>query len=135
MQAEAQNETTNERIPLAFRMTNPCTGEKVAVKGTVHYVVHFTQDAAGGYQFVDHTTFQGRGVGTSGAKYVGKQVSNSHGTYRQNHTFKFMAYTKFSRQGADPRKDDFQARLVFHFTRNADGEITVEFERSETECK
>jgi hypothetical protein len=137
-QAQAQSDTLNERVPLALTVNNPCTGEEVFIEGTDHLVFHRTVDANGGFHVKVHSNFEGQGVSPSGAKYVLHTSANNRFYFRaesaENDTF--TDTFKIIRQGsATPEADDFELKLTFHVTINANGEVTAIVDKYEAECK
>jgi hypothetical protein len=126
-QAQAQNTTSNERIPLTTDETqdNPCTGEPLVLKGTVHFVFHGTEDAAGGVHFKGHSNLQGQAVSASGIKYIVNSVGNNGFSVRagslESFTFTAPTHLNFIRQGSDMPEDDFTLHALIHITQNAKG--------------
>jgi hypothetical protein len=138
-QTQAQTDMFNERVPQTFVIPNPCTGEDVFVEGTSHLVFQRTEDANGGFHFKGHVNFQGRGVSASGAEYVVHESSNTHDNFRDFSesatNFTFTATLKLVRQGSATPADDFEAKVTFHFTILANGELTSEVVKTEAVCK
>jgi hypothetical protein len=136
-QAQAETETFNERFPFAFEIENPCTGEVVFIEGTLHFVFHITQDADGGFHIKGHLNFQGKGVSPSGAKYVVYESANSQFNFRAESADNFTSPVTFQviRQGSPTPEDDFKVKALFHFTENANGELTAEVFKFEAQCK
>ncbi len=138
-QAQAQPEHVEEHTPVTFEQVNPCTGEVILVEGTGHVVGHYTEDASGGLHYVLHSHSQGRGVSTSGAKYTFSSGSNqTHNVKVDASSAEAFTWTDrviFNRQGSDTPGDDLQGHFLFHATVNANGELTVVFERAEFECR
>jgi len=140
VQAQAESETFHVQDPFEFLIVNPCTGEEVLVNGTFSALVHVTEDPNGGTHFKIYTSFWGRGVSASGAKYVVKGHEQSHhitnigGDSAFENTTPIL--TKYIRQGETPPNDDFEAKVLFHTTINANGEITSEVVKVEEHgCK
>jgi hypothetical protein len=138
--AQAQTDTINDRVPVEGVFLNPCTEEFVSFEGTQHLVFHGTEDASGGFHFKGHSNFQLHGVSTSGAKYVIHQISNSHNKEfdvfsESAENFNLTATFQFIRQGSETAEDDFQAKVLWHVTVNANGDVTSEVFEVEEECK
>jgi hypothetical protein len=137
--AQATTDTFNGRSPFTSEFINPCTGELVLFEGTSHFVFHRTEDAGGGFHFKGHNNNQAKGVSDSGAKYVFHDVGNFQENFRvfseSADNFTSMGTEQVIRQGSETAEDDFQLKLLFHVTINANGEITSEVEQIESECK
>jgi hypothetical protein len=136
-QAQANTETVNERTPVTAHVVNGCTGEEFDLKGTLHTVTHITEDAAGGLHSRGFVTFHGRGVSTSGAKYVVRTLERLHFNFGDDSasTATFTLTLRLIRQGSDTPEDDAQIRLLVHVTQNANGEVTAEVVKIRGECK
>jgi hypothetical protein len=136
-QAQANTETVNERIPVTAHVVNGCTGEEFDLKGTLHTVTHITEDAAGGANSMGFVTFHGRGVSTSGAKYVVRAVERLHFNFAEDSAANVTVTLTLRaiRQGSDTPEDDAHFRLLLHLTQNANGEVTAEVEKIRDECK
>ena len=133
--AEAAN-VFSVRIP-ATESGSPCTAEPVVLQGQAHLVLSVTEDAAGGFRLVFHADEHVRGSTASGVQYVG---SNTH-THRTNLTpggtvtFTDRVHLNIVRQGEGAAGDDFYLHAIYHFTVNANGEMTVEVDRTFVTCK
>ncbi len=137
--AQATTEKFNERIPFSGVLFNPCTGEEVLFEGTQHLLFHRTEDASGGFHFKGHGNFQLKGESASGAKYVAHGISNDHIKFdvfsESAGNFTFPQTLQFIRQGSETAEDDFQQKVLFHVTVNANGEVTSLVDQFESECK
>ena len=139
-QAQAQTFTNTDRIPISSD-GGSCfpDHEPVFVEGTLHLVTQTTIDANG----VNHTMFhekvqlQGEGL-DSGDKYVAINVINVHQSYTlpPGETFDFTQTenTKLIRQGSVSATDDLHSKVLFHFTVNANGEVTAAVVKFELVC-
>lgn len=133
--AEAAN-VLNVRLP-ATESGSPCTPEPVVLKGQAHLVLSVTEDAAGGFRLHFHADEHVRGSTASGIQYVG---TNTH-THRTNltpggtETFTDRVHLNVVRQGEDVAGDDFYLHAVYHFTVNANGELTAEVDRTFVTCR
>jgi hypothetical protein len=136
-QAQADTFTDTDRSTFTFN-TSSCTGDElVFIEGTVHTVAHTTVDANGGFHVKLQTNVEGQGEGlSSGDKYV----FNSNFNFDQNSpTGADLNITRTDtfnliRQGSATPTDDTQAKGVFHFTVNAQGEVTTFFDKFEFVC-
>jgi hypothetical protein len=128
--AKAQGTDFNFSEPFTFSFTNPCTGEQVTGEGTARIVGNFTDDASGGFHFQAQTSTSGSGVGSpSGATYIVTGVSHDAINVRDNEypvAFTMVQRTQYIRQGEDMPEDDLVFDMLFHFTVNANGEVTAE---------
>jgi hypothetical protein len=137
-QAQAETSTSTERVPFTFTgLTNPCTGETFFVEGTQLLVFHSTLDADGGEHFYVDSTFEGRGVSDSGAKYVFHETNPTHTKLAPDsaNNFTSTATGSFIRQGSATPEDDFVIKLMDHITINANGEVTSLTTTMEIECQ
>jgi hypothetical protein len=138
-QAQAQTDHFNERVPIAFVVPNPCTGELITVEGTQHFVFNSTVTENGMFHFQGHSNIQLQGVSESGAKYVLHQTQNSHSNFDvfsdSADNFTSTTTLQFIRQGSETAEDDFQQKVLVHVTINANGDLTSEVSTLEIECK
>jgi hypothetical protein len=126
--AAAQATTTTTVIDMSVdgtTMPNPCTGETVTMSGSRQFVTHVTFDDAGGFHLKINQVNQGiSAVSASGNEY--RVAGGSHferywqgaapRTETQTVAFQFIS------QGS---ADNFTQHAIFHFTVNANGEVTA----------
>jgi hypothetical protein len=133
---------TNIREPFVVTETSRCTGERVTFRGTVHFVVRFTESTSGNVISALHlNSVSGVATAESGVKYVLRDGSNSSAknflpapVSAENFTSTIRFH--LIRQGESLPDDDLTFRAVFHFTINPRGEVTVSFDKvSDFECK
>jgi hypothetical protein len=138
-QAQAVSETFRERTEVSSTYFNPCTGEDIPYEGTLHLVGVFVLDSSGGLHFKGHAQFNAQGVSDTGAKYVFKNVVDSEGRGALDGSGALTGTGTVNgsaiRQGEDGTEEDYKTHIVFHVTQNANGEVTVFFERVEFECQ
>jgi hypothetical protein len=135
----ATTTTTNEFItPFGFDTQGECGLEIVSFSGILHAVAHTTITSTGGiHSFVHFGPVGGvRAVGlTSGALYVVPGMLhdnvNVNGTGAAA-TETFVNNFQIIGQGGLPNRN-FQ--VTFHITVNANGEITVVFDRVREKCR
>jgi hypothetical protein len=125
----------NERVPFTTEYADPCNGEIIAFEGFLHNLIHETADGSGGFHAAVGYNLTVRGVGqTTGATYTGTEASsdafNIKPPYPVNETF--TIHTNVIGQGQAP---DFRAHLTFHVTVNANGNLTVIFEKFRAVCR
>jgi hypothetical protein len=129
----------NERFPMSFTFFNSCTGEEVQVAGVVHFLGRAGTGESGQFHLGAHCNPRLSGVGlASGATYQFVQANNGQFNavgedgppLNGSNTLAFRVIC----QGEDGTEEDFTAYLVFHFTVNANGEGTVDFQKFREEC-
>jgi hypothetical protein len=119
---------TNERSPLAFSLTDPCTGEEIAFSGEQH--IFFME---GNPDFGFHINFHLEGIGANGTQY--EQVGHNQTVTVFNQP---PQQTGTSVQGirilSSGPADNFVFGGTFHTTINANGEQTVVVNDVTTDC-
>ncbi len=128
----------NQKIPYSNTFASSCTGEEVTYEGTLHLVGNFVKDSSGGVHFKGHSNLQAKGVGPSGDRYVITSGQNTSNKIDLESDSAGIFATTFNvniiHQGEDGTEDDFKGEQKFHFTTNANGELTAVFENIEAEC-
>jgi hypothetical protein len=129
---QAQPETyIDVRIPDGLSLTNPCNGERVELSGFGYSTAHGTTNPDGivvSELSMVHLHFTGTGSET-GARYTvnirfnGATGGDQASWYRDS--------VQVIGEGKVP---DFKISLLFHFTVNAAGELTVEFSKFNSTC-
>lgn len=124
----------NTRNPFTTVYGNPCNGEDIAFEGFLHMLATETPDGSGGFHVVSHYNLNLRGVGqTTGATYTGVEgftdAFNVKPPYPVNETF--TIHTNVVGRGQAP---DFRAHTTFHKTINANGQLTVFFQKFRAKC-
>ena len=137
--AQATTDTFHDRTRFTDEHFNPCIGEVVPVEHFQHLVFHRTADAGGGFHFKGHLNSQLKGEEGSSAKYVVHAISNDQENFdvfsESAENFTLTATFQFIRQGSETAEDDFQAKVLWHVTVNANGDVTSEVFEVEEECK
>jgi hypothetical protein len=137
----AQAQMQRERVPVEFDFFNTCTGETIIFEGTVQVFFDFKEDANGGIHTQGHAHLHGQGVGlTSGDKYVLNETQNNHQNFRVPlesgaANFHITQSLRVIHQGPGTPGDDFLTKILLHVTINANGEVTADVLRVESECK
>ena len=124
-------------LPVPFVGFNPCTGEAFAGAGFMHVKTTFTT-APNFHVSVEVNIESAQGTTVTGVRYVAPFQNSFHQIMDSdfvpaNATSEEMM--QFIRQGEDGTLvlgDDFYVRTKFHFTVNANGEMTVD--NLETTC-
>jgi hypothetical protein len=138
-QASAET-TTNESIPLeGFVVYIPCAngglGEWVPLEGSLHVLTTFTLNA-NGYSGKYHFQPQGAsGVGSStGDRYRATGVTQGTFAAHAGGGFTSTDVNNFRIIGPG-RGNNLLVHWVFHFTVNANGELTASVSHSTADCK
>ena len=136
-QAQAQTFTDTDQEPVSG-YTSSCTNDElVFIEGTLLTVAHTTIDANGGFhsKFQFRLTGQGEGL-SSGDKYVFNTMLNEarlDSPTGADFIFTQTQYFKIIHQG-ETTTDDQQGKYLFHSTVNAQGEVTSDVFKMESEC-
>ena len=135
--AQAQGTEANEKIPLTFSTSNPCTGEELLVEGTLHLVQNFTEDRSGGSHLTQHLSFKGEAVSPSGAEYIVQTEDSANVKADADSANALTLSTKFHyiRLAETTPNDDFIEYGTIHLTQNANGEFTADFRHTQAACK
>jgi hypothetical protein len=136
--AEALTEGESTTILTDFTLFIPCAaggaGEDVHITGTLHDMYHFTLDDTGGYHLVLLTQPMGvTGVGmTTGDVYrgTGGNIEQFDGNIEELNTL----VNNFRIIGPGP-DNNFTVHETYHFTINANGEVTAEVANLSADCK
>jgi hypothetical protein len=137
-QAETITSTDRDTVSGTIGTEGSCTDEPVFIEGTLHTVGHTTIDATGGFHTKFQFNYKAQGEGlSSGDKYVYHDVFNDHAyeawfTNTFNETF--TETIKLIRQGSATPTDDLNFKVLFHVTVNAQGEVTSDVFKMESEC-
>ena len=104
----------------------PCAGESVEVSGTIHEVIHITEDASGGFHLHITSTPMGlSGTGlSSGDIYQGVGATNFTRYIAPGYTGVVAAVDNVRLIAPGPG-NNLYIRSTFHFTRNANNEPVV----------
>ena len=136
--AAASTFTDNVQIPFDLFVFVPCAaggaGEDVFLSGTLHVLFHTTIDNSGGFHTKFH--FQPQGIsGTglvTGDKYQATGVTQ--GTDNGKVGFESTFVNNFKIIGQGPG-NNFLVHENFHFTVNANGEVTAFVDNFSVECR
>lgn len=141
--ALGQGVEINERVPFEVVGETPLCGggEEIIVRGTIHTVLNITEDRDGGFHFVGHTNYQeAEAVGVqTGEHFVitlgGASAINEWVGDPSKMEFTTATTGVLVRQGEDgTHMDDTLVHMTFHFTQNANGEVTAEVEQFDLRC-
>jgi hypothetical protein len=131
----AIGETTVHEIntPFATTVENPCTGELVAIDGTLDTIIQITPDASGGFHNKIHTASKGKGVAIlSRTAYVYSEELDSEltsaGATTQTQTLNHFLTSVGS-------TDNFFFKMTFHVTVNGTGVPTAFVDNFDTGCR
>ena len=112
---------------------NSCNGELVDIVFSFHNVSHVRSDGNGGFHVTSSSNVQLRGTGrTTGKSYTGKSsftnsFQSTSGAFTRTFNRKFV----LNPQG---KGDRFTSTSKQKFTRNANGDITVNFFDFDSSC-
>ncbi len=135
--AQAAPMTQVVTIPVDTTIPNPCTGELLLVRGTVHYLVHETTDAGGGTHYFRQGVFQGTAVGqTSGTQYqvINRQADPGLTNFTAGGAVTNTDVIMIQYIGPGPR-NNFVEFIQHHNTFNANGQLTALPVHVRTECR
>ena len=135
--AAATTSTESVKVPLnGLVLPNPCSGEPVALSGTLHTVVHITIDAQGGERFfVQSGQQQVTGVGlTSGTRYQATGVTREAGNDTAGEAVEGTFVNTFKIISQGDADNYFVANATIHLT-YANGEFRAEVVNVSTECQ
>lgn len=125
----------NIRVPFEMVLTNPCTGEDVAITGEEHIVSHVTTPKPGKFIVGLHTTYHGTGVGlTTGTTYNFNEVDNFHEKFTEpgaEFMFQDVASLHLISQGST---DNFFVHSINAMKVDQDGNITQVNNHFDTGC-
>ena len=120
-------------IPFAATVSNACTGEPVAIEGTLDILFGSTVGSSGGIHFKIHNASKGKGVGLlSGDNYVYSEEFNSEAT-AAGATTTTQTLNQFV-TSASPT-DNFFFKMTLHTTFNAAGVPTAFVDNFQTGCR
>ncbi len=134
--AIVEGENTSEYFE--FFTWVPCAadgaGEYVIISGMLHDMYHLTMDDTGGYHLVLHSQPMGiKGVGdTTGDIYQGTGVYQEVYNGMVGQTVTVIDDYRMTGPGTG---NNFIFHETFHFTVNANGELTSEVDNVIAECK
>jgi hypothetical protein len=128
----------NDRFEFDQQVFVVCADDVIDVHGVMHVLSRVEEDAAGGVHLGSTVTVHFTGRGADGTRYVGgltetTQIRMSTEGGATTHTETIVG--RLIRVG-DGRADanDLRSRLVFHFTMDANGRLTVSLARFTAEC-
>jgi hypothetical protein len=132
--------TSGERMPVEILTFVPCAargaGEAVALRGSLHVLVHLTASTAGNYQV--KTQFQPQGISGRGA-VTGDLYRATGATQTHEHSngplpIVYTAVNQFQVVGPGPG-NDFRVRETVHVTIDAAGRYRVDRASAEVRCR
>jgi hypothetical protein len=126
----------NVQIPLSQTVFNPCTGDVIAVTGSIHLLVTETADGSGGFHiaFMDNVS-QVTGVGSAtGATYHGVGGDWFTANVRPPFPAEKTATDVFGLISAGP-SPNLVVTDTLHVTVNADGSVTAIVARFSISCQ
>ena len=117
-------------------LAHPCTGELVAVTGTIHTTFRTTESSSGNLSVTTTSNTQGvSGTGVvSGAKYTLAETAMSSFTVAKGSTTTNINSLRFVRNGETGLPDDFTLHVRYHLTVNANGVPTAMVDELSATC-
>ena len=131
--AQADSETFHFSQTSTQTRPNPCNGEPVVLTVEATLLIHRTIDSDGGFHFHATSNLHGDGVGqVTGANYRLNSVatSNFNSVGATNETLWQDAVAV-----AEGNVPNFLFQEIEHFTINANGDVTVDFENAFVKCQ
>jgi hypothetical protein len=124
----------NVQVPINITVFNPCTGDLIAVSGSIHLLATMTQEQGGFHiSFMDNVS-QVTGTGSvTGVAYHGVGGDWFTANVRPPFPVEFTATDVFGliSQGPSP---NLVVTDTFHITVNADGTMTANVSRFSLSC-
>ncbi len=136
-QAQATPATQVINVPWTVTIDNPCTGEPILVRGTIHYIIHERTDSSGGTHYFRQSVFQGSAEGlTSGTQYqvINRQADPGPTNFTAGGAVTSTDVIMIQYIGPGPR-NNFVEFIQHHITFNANGQITAQPVNVRTECR
>ncbi len=136
--AQAITYKTNEKIPIDMWVYIPCAaggaGEWVVLSGNLHVLSRTTLDGNGGFHNKSHYQPQGiSGEGmTTGDKYQGTGVTQWQDNGQVGYEYTYVNNFRIIGQGSG---NNYLVHNIFHYTINANGEMTAYVDNVSVECK
>ena len=127
----------NEVVPYDWDTINPCTGENIHLSGNIHMKNTDTKDASGGDKLTMHQNYQdvsGISIGNASETKYQAQGSENIEFISQKGTTGIYKGTKIVKLVGKGSGDNFALHLVAFAIVNADGTMTISFEKDRTEC-
>jgi hypothetical protein len=123
----------NEKTPVTWTTTIPCSGETIVLEGFMHHKEAVTNDGAGGY----HVTISDHPMGLQGVDTAGNKYNGVGGTrWTENvKVGEVYTYVNVYRMIGAGKAPNFSVHETYHYTINANGELTVDFVKAKTVCK
>ncbi len=127
--------TSNDRFPLAFGTTSPCTGEPIDLEGSLRVTTRLTEDRSGGAHVGFHLTLHAVGFGQfSGTEYVAGETLNEGQNYVGADTYTFT--DRGVGVVGKGEAANWKFKSTFHVTVNANGDpVATVIEPTGSECR
>lgn len=136
----AVTSNTNITVPIDLFVFVPCAnggaGELIEVSGPLHVLSQLTISNSGNVLFTSH--FQPQGVSGSGLvtgdKYQATGITRSTQTFNTPFPITFTFVNNFYMIGQGPN-NNFKVHETFHFTINANGDVTAFADNFSVTCQ
>lgn len=123
----------NEKNPVTWTTLIPCSGEMVVVEGYMHHKEAVTADGAGGFHVTISDQPMGlQGVDTAGNKYNGVGGTRSTENMKVGEVYTLVNNYRFIGVGKAP---NYNVHETWHYTINANGELTADLDNLRITCK
>ena len=123
----------NDKVPVTWPVIIPCSGEFVELEGYMHIKYAVTADGAGGFHVITSSQPMGlQGVGDFGNKYNG--VGGTRWTQNMK-VGEVYTYVNVYRMVGAGKAPTWSVHETYHYTINANGEITAQFDHLKTYCE
>jgi hypothetical protein len=126
----ANAQSSSQFLPF-YSYQNVC-GDDVYFEGGFHFIINDVQSVNGNYHYKYHINAKGTGVGASGAKYQWNDAINYSFSANAGTTYTFTQTWSLIGQGAAP---NLKMSVTYHFTINANGELTAYVDNYRFTCK
>src|SRR6266487_6818593 len=131
---------TNLTMPIDLLVFVPCAnggaGELIEVSGPLHVLSQLTICNSGNVVLYSH--FQPQGISgfgfVTGDKYQGTGITQSMNTFSTPFPITFTFVNNFYMIGQEPN-NNFKVHETFHFTINANGEVTAFVDNFSVTCQ
>jgi len=133
--ARTMADVDREIVPFEFDDVNPCNGEPVTLTGELIVTTRTTVDAEGRLHIAYNLVPSGvRGTGASGAAYKAVGGEREHFNVAVDDAPLTDTFTSVFNLVSQGSTDNFIAKVTFHVTVDANGQETVFFDNSDSEC-
>jgi hypothetical protein len=127
--------TVNETTPITLTVFNPCSGELLVLKGTLHTVRTVIFADSGQISIYYHFQREVSGISAGGVYYRGSGVNQGHTSFSAGDAPYEATYVTTLRIIGQGPGDNFLLHVNGHLTINADGTLTSSHDFFSSECR